>query len=62
MIAAAKLEEGDEIVSVKVITAHQALNGTDKVILVTKAGFSLGFTLGEVPEMKRQGAVYMRWN
>lgn len=55
MIAAAKLEEGDEIVSVKVITAHQALNGTDKVILVTKAGFSLGFTLGEVPEMKKTG-------
>lgn len=52
-IAATKLEAGDEVCSVSVLTAGDVLAGTKKVILLTAKGLSLGFPVGEVSELKK---------
>ncbi len=53
MIAATKLDEGDALVGVTMLTASDILTGTKKVILLTKKGLSLGFPLREVSEYKK---------
>ncbi len=52
-IAATKLEAGDEVCGVSVLTAGDVLAGVKKVILLTAKGFSLGFPVGEVSELKK---------
>lgn len=52
-IAATKLEAGDEVCGVSVLTAGDVLAGTKKVILLTAKGLSLGFPVGEVSELKK---------
>lgn len=52
-IAATKLEAGDEVCGVTVLTAGDVLAGTKKVILLTEKGLSLGFPVGEVSELKK---------
>lgn len=53
MIAATKLDADDEVVGVIMLSASDVLTGTKKVILLTKDGFSLGFLLSEVSELKK---------
>ena len=53
MIAATKLDADDEVVGVIMLSASDVLTGTKKVILLTKDGFSLGFPLSEVSELKK---------
>ena len=53
MIAATKLDAGDEVVGVIMLSASDVLTGTKKVILLTKDGLSLGFPLSEVSELKK---------
>jgi DNA gyrase subunit A len=53
MIAATKLEDGDEVVSINLLSAHEVLAGNLKVILLTDKGSSLGFALSEVTELKK---------
>jgi len=52
-ISATKLEDKDEVVSINLLTAHEVLAGTLKVILLTEKGLSLGFQLSEVSELKK---------
>lgn len=52
-IAATKLDEGDEVCGVTVLTASEVLAGTKKVILLTEKGLSLGFPVSEVSEFKK---------
>ncbi len=54
-INATKLEEGDAVVSIRLLTASDVLFGILKVILLTEKGLSLGFPLSQVPEMKKTG-------
>lgn len=53
MIVATKLDAGDEVVGVIMLSASDVLTGTKKVILLTKDGLSLGFPLSEVSELKK---------
>lgn len=53
MIAATKLEEKDEVVSINLMSASEVLSGNMKVILLTHKGLSLGFSLSEVSELKK---------
>lgn len=53
MIAATKLDEGDCLVGINLLTAADVLTGTKKVILLTEQGYSLGFPVGEVSEFKK---------
>jgi DNA gyrase subunit A len=53
MIAATKLEDGDEVVSINLLSAHEVLAGNLKVILLTDKGLSLGFALSDVTELKK---------
>lgn len=55
LIAATKLEDKDEVVSVTALTAIDSLAGNRRVILVTHNGYGLSFPLSEVPEMKKTG-------
>ncbi len=55
MIAATKLEEGDQLVSITMLSAGEILSGDRKVILLTEKGLSLGFSLEEVSEMRKTG-------
>lgn len=55
MIASTKLEEGDMVSSIIPLSASQILAGNLKVILLTHDGLSLGFSLEEVPELKKNG-------
>ena len=55
MISSTKLEEGDELISIVMLTADMILKPDMKVILMTTTGGSLGFSLGEVSEMKKTG-------
>lgn len=55
MISATKLEEGDEVISIVPLTSEIILQPEQKIILLTNAGGSLGFTLDEVSEMKKTG-------
>ena len=52
-MAATKLEEGDELCSMQLLTSGDIFAGDRKVILLTKKGLSLGFPLEEVSELKR---------
>lgn len=52
-VAATKLDEADELVSVVMLSAGEVLAGTKKVILLTDRGLSLGFPLSEVSEFKK---------
>lgn len=52
-VSATKLDEGDELVSVCLLTAAEVLAGSKKVILLTDKGLSLGFPVGEVSEFKK---------
>lgn len=53
MIAATKLEAGDEVVGITLLSAHEVLGGSLKVILLTEKGLSLGFALSQVSELKK---------
>lgn len=55
-IAATKLEDKDEIISVCTLTASDVMAGwagSLKVIILTEKGLSLGFSLSEVSELKK---------
>jgi DNA gyrase subunit A len=55
-IAATKLEEKDEIVSICLLSAAEVMaswGGVIKVIVLTEKGLSLGFSLSEVSELKK---------
>ena len=52
-VAATKLDAGDELIDVSMLTASEVLAGTKKVILLTDRGLSLGFPVGEVSEFKK---------
>lgn len=55
MIAATKLEDGDQLVSIIMLSAGEILSGDRKVIILTEKGLSLGFSLEEISEMKKTG-------
>ncbi len=55
MIAATKLEDKDEIVSITMLSASDVLGGDHRVIITTRNGYGLAFPLGEVPEFKKTG-------
>ncbi len=52
-IASTKLEDQDEIISINLLSGHEVLTGSQKVILLTEKGLSLGFLLSEVSELKK---------
>ena len=52
-IAATKLAEGDKLVGVSVVSAHELSSESMKVILLTEKGASLGYILNETSEMKK---------
>lgn len=52
-IASTKLDADDLLVSITVLTAHDILSQSMKVILLTEKGTSLGFLLEEVSELKK---------
>lgn len=54
-IAATKLEDGDEVIHIQMLSASDILSGDGKVIIITEKGLSLGFSLEEVSEMKKTG-------
>ncbi|NLP34922.1 MAG: DNA topoisomerase 4 subunit A [Clostridiales bacterium] len=54
-VKATKLEDGDEVIGITLLTASEVLEGILKVILLTEKGLSLGFPLSMVPEMKKTG-------
>ncbi len=53
MVNASKLDDGDELTAVSVITIEDVLADNRKVIMITKNGASLGFPLNEVNEYKK---------
>lgn len=53
MIAATKLEDGDLVVGIDFISAHNYTSDMMKVILLTEKRASLAFTLNEVKEYKK---------
>lgn len=55
LMAATKLEDKDEVVSICMISAGDILAGNRRVILTTHNGYGLSFPLAEVPEMKKTG-------
>ncbi|MDI9489050.1 MAG: DNA topoisomerase 4 subunit A [Bacillota bacterium] len=52
-ISATKLEEGDQVIGINLLSAGDILAGNYKVIILTEKGLSLGFPLAEVAEFKR---------
>lgn len=52
-ICATKLEDDDELAGIALLTANDVLSGDLNVILLTEQGLSLGFSLSEVPELKK---------
>ncbi len=52
-IASTKLDEGDALAGVSVLSAAEVLSGDRKVILLTEKGLSLGFPISEVNEFKK---------
>lgn len=54
-ISSTKLEAGDELVNILMLSASEALAKDSKVIMLTDKGASLGFLLEEIPEMKKTG-------
>lgn len=53
MVAATKLDEGDEVAALQMLSAGEVLSGNKKVVILTEKGLSLGFQLGEVSEFKK---------
>lgn len=53
LISATKLEEGDELIGINLLSARDVLAGNHKVIILTDKGLSLGFPLSEVSELKK---------
>lgn len=53
MVAATKLDEGDEVAALQMLSAGEVLSGSKKVVILTEKGLSLGFQLGEVSEFKK---------
>jgi DNA gyrase subunit A len=53
MVNASKLDDEDALVAVCQITQEDAIAGDRKVIMITKKGASLGFSLEEVNEFKK---------
>lgn len=53
MISATKLEEGDSIVTITMLSSHDIVSNDRKVIILTNKGLSLGFPLSEVSELKK---------
>ena len=53
VVTTTKLEDGDLVVGLTQLSAMDVLSCTQKVILYTNAGLSLGFPLEEVPELKK---------
>ncbi len=53
MIASTKLEDGDSVVAIDMLSGSEALEGSKKVILLTSKGLSLGFPVSEVTELKK---------
>lgn len=52
-IASTKLDAGDELAGVSMLSAAEILADTQKVILLTDKGLSLGFLVSEVSEFKK---------
>lgn len=52
-IASTKLDQGDELVGVSLLTAADILAANRKVVLLTRQGLSLGFLISEVSEFKK---------
>lgn len=55
VVAATKLSDGDILAGLTRLSAKEVLSGTQKVIIYTAGGLSLGFPLEEVPELKKTG-------
>ncbi len=55
MIAATKLEDGDQLINIVMLSAGEILSGDRKVIILTEKGLSLGFSLEEISEMRKTG-------
>lgn len=53
VISSTKLDAGDLLVSVTSLRAGEILAGSQKIILLTQKGLSLGFLLHEVSELKK---------
>ncbi len=53
VINATKLEDGDEVIGITLMSAHEVLAGNMKVIILTDKNLSLGFPLSEVSELKK---------
>lgn len=52
-INSTKLESGDKVINVSMLSAKEVLSHNMKVILITEKGLSLGFSLDEVSELKK---------
>lgn len=52
-VSATKLDDGDCVAGVTVLSASDVLAGGKKVILLTEKGLSLGFPVNEVSELKK---------
>lgn len=52
-IAATKLDEGDSIIGISMLSAADILSGSIKVIVLTQGMASLAFPVEEVPELKK---------
>lgn len=55
IMLATKLDEGDEVASIIRLNGHDLSAEDRKVIVITKNGYSLGFPLKEVSELKKTG-------
>lgn len=53
VIAATKLDTEDKVIGITMLSAHDILSGSQKVILITRNQLSLGFPLEEVSELKK---------
>lgn len=55
VIASTKLDDNDEVIAVNALTASEVISGAGKIVLLTKKGLSLGFSISELVEMKKTG-------
>jgi DNA gyrase subunit A len=53
VVATTKLDAGDVLVSILLLTGHMVSSTESKVILLTNDSLSLGFPLSEVSELKK---------
>ena len=53
VLSTTKLDDGDLLVSILLLTGHMVSSSDSKVILLTNDGLSLGFPLSEVSELKK---------